>query len=170
MTKNLFDKDLTVEEANELIENGANVNQVGYYGRTPLLYALLDNNYKVVKFLIEKDADVNQVDYKGRNPLFFSCYFENYDLAKFLVENGADINNVKNKDYNPLRIACRRKNFNIVKLLINNKADVNDIENIDNIRKNSILDLAIYKSDIDIINFLKENGAKTYAELNNKTC
>jgi len=131
MNRSLFYKYITIKEANELIENGADINQLDYDGFTPLNYACYDNNYKLARFLIEKGADV---DLK----------------AKLCVT--------------PLRVACSRKYFELIKLLIDNKADVNYIYD-----KMSILDTAINRGNKDIIDILKENGAKTYAELNNKT-
>jgi len=163
MTKNLFDKDITIKEVNELIENGADVNQIEYHGFTPLNYACECNNFELAKFLIDKKADVNKVNKFGAGPLLNSCHHDNYNLAKLLIDNGADVNPIKSFCITPLRLACNHKNFNIVKLLIDNNADVN---NIYNIVKESILDLAIEIDNKDIINLLKEKGAKTFYALN----
>lgn len=52
-----------------LIQNGADVNIVDYYGRTPIFMAARNGNQKIVESLIRANADVNLADKTGTTPL-----------------------------------------------------------------------------------------------------
>jgi ankyrin repeat protein len=84
--KTLFFHDLSIEEAEELIKNGADVNIKNSYGDTPLY---LKKSFKFVKLLIENGADVNARNIDDMTPLFFTMH---PDIAQLLITHGADIN------------------------------------------------------------------------------
>lgn len=83
--KTLFDSDLTLEEAEALIKNGANVNEKRLSGVTPLFIAV---NPKIVQLLIDHGANVNHERRGSFTPLMSS---KNFDVMDVLVKNGADI-------------------------------------------------------------------------------
>jgi hypothetical protein len=56
---------MTVEEVINFIQNGADVNGVEKYGKTPLMLAARYNNAEVIQVLIENGADVNAITAKG---------------------------------------------------------------------------------------------------------
>jgi len=163
----LFDEDLTIEEANQLIEKGVDVKK---HGGRALSDACFYKKYKIVKLLIEKGVDVKK---HGGRALMYACYERNnnYKIVKLLIEKGANVNyvtytRIMNLEAStPLKLACEYRNYSVVGLLIKNNADVNYFHN-----KKSILDHAIDEDDKNIIDLLRKKGAKTYAELNNKTC
>ena len=83
--KTLFDENLTLEEAKELIKNGANVNEKDLHGRTPLFFV---NDYQIAQLLINHGADVNHERTHLFTPLMVAHKIE---IIKVLVQNGADI-------------------------------------------------------------------------------
>lgn len=93
--------------AKELIEAGANVNQVTHYGWTPLLTATQNRHYKLATYLLEKGANPNIQNNGGWSPLYIATDNRNIeggdyparkpdmdhlDYIKTLLEKGANVN------------------------------------------------------------------------------
>ena len=104
--KTLFDPDITLEEAEELINNGANVNQRNYDIETPLFYAI-NENIEIVRLLIKNGADVNAQDLFGCSVLFYALDEHTISL---LIENGADINIMNSHGMTPLYYEVKFRN------------------------------------------------------------
>jgi ankyrin repeat protein len=86
-TKTLFSPNLTLEEAKELIKNGADVNEQGPESRsTPIFYV---DNIEVAKLLIKHGADAIYQNIYKATPLF---NFRSLEMALLLLNNGANIN------------------------------------------------------------------------------
>ncbi len=93
--------------AKELIEAGANVNQVTHYGWTPLLTATQNRHYKIATYLLEKGANPNIQNNGGWSPLYIATDNRNIeggdyparkpdmdhlDFIKTLLDKGANVN------------------------------------------------------------------------------
>jgi ankyrin repeat protein len=50
---------ITSDTARILIENGADINAINCHNKTPLFYAVINNNFNLVKLLIENGANKN---------------------------------------------------------------------------------------------------------------
>lgn len=112
----------------DLVKNGANVNDVGGKGYTPLLFSLFNGNTKTANFLLENGADPNKAEEKGWSPLMMACEkLENdLDAIKKLISCGANINQISNKGCTALMSACiYQKSSNIISYLIEMGADIN---------------------------------------------
>ncbi|MFK5981318.1 MAG: ankyrin repeat domain-containing protein [Flavobacteriaceae bacterium] len=75
------------------IEKGADLNYMGFMGNTPLLYAIGNENYNIVKILIKNGAEVNYYNkYEGSSlpPLTKAVKTKDLKMVKLLVENGAN--------------------------------------------------------------------------------
>ena len=118
--KTLFDRDLTLEEAEELIKKGNNVNSRCAGSYTPLH---LTQNVKMAKLLIDLGADVNAQNHAGRTPLHNAL---SIDIIKLLVDNHANVNAMSNSGLTP--ICCWENRENICYLL-ENGADINATKN-----------------------------------------
>ncbi len=94
--KTLFDHDLTLEEAKELIRNGEDVNGQELDGTTPIFYV---TNIAIAELLIKSGADINHKDINGCT-LFH--YINPNKNAFIYVEHGADINKRNNDGNTPL--------------------------------------------------------------------
>ena len=77
----------------QLLDKGADINlRTLAYGRTPLLYAVANNNTNEVEWLLSRGADVNKPDLIGWTPLILAAFCNNPACVKILLEHGADIN------------------------------------------------------------------------------
>ena len=135
-----------------LLENGANVNNRGHMGATPL-HRLFETSvqgrstfdekyadyfYTCAKFLINKGADVNAMDHYGSTPLHKHCmhrHIGKYYIVKALLEHGADVNARNSDGETPLHISCMNietmKHTLVAEFLISKGADINVKDNRD---------------------------------------
>jgi ankyrin repeat protein len=184
-----------IEEVKKTIEKGVDVNVRDYFNVTILMFASFDCNFEIVKYLIEeKRADINAKDDLGETALLKACGEGNFELVRYLIEKGADINaidncgrsvliwakkleivkylieekgvdiNVKdNESITVLMYACENCHLDIVKYLINKGADVNTKDN--NGRTSLDYAEASVKEETELIDFMKDSGAKKGSEL-----
>jgi ankyrin repeat protein len=90
-----------------LLDAGADVNQVTFYGWSPLLVATQNRYYKLGAFLIEHGADVNLTNKGGWTPLYLAtdnrnieggdypvrkADMDHLDFIKLLLDKGANVN------------------------------------------------------------------------------
>jgi ankyrin repeat protein len=137
-----------------LVENGADINSSGEYEYEGegteketgikrdegFRLACKNGHFEVIKLLLDLGINVNA----GFN---YSCMKGDIDIVKFLISKEADISKA-------LRYASSSNNLDLVKYLINIGCKI-DLENGKDLR---------YARNIDIINFLLENGASPKAE------
>ncbi|XP_031623031.1 homeobox protein Wariai-like [Contarinia nasturtii] len=128
-----------------LINDGANVNDVDYFGATPLHSAAQKGNMRVAQLLIENGANINAVDFAGHTPLHISSLTGHDDMVKFLIEKGAKVNYKAKDGSTPLLLAVDKSYADAAKVLIESGADVTIRNNvghnivdiiINNIRRN----------------------------------
>ncbi len=149
--KTLFDPDLTLEEAEALIQNGANVNEQHPYrlSNTPLFMV---TNLDIAKLFIANGADVNFKNIMDFTPLY---YVKNVEMAKLLIEHGADIHHLGCQNHTPLFYTA---NIEVADFFIKNGA----ILNIRDIYDLSVLDYTLKVSAPQILikymKFLIEHG------------
>ncbi|HEX4069500.1 MAG TPA: ankyrin repeat domain-containing protein [Candidatus Babeliales bacterium] len=98
---------------NYLIKNGANINQAGYNGKTPLMYT---ENAEIITFLAEQpNLNINQQDAQGNTALLRAIqnYFpedeesgeQNIALIQALLDNNANPTIANNNGATPLKAA-----------------------------------------------------------------
>ncbi len=95
--------------------------------RTPLMWAALHNDLRMVRLLLERGADPNQSTYFG-NPLSHACWSDSFEAAELLLANGASVNaRDAVADFTPLHWAAGTESSRpqLVKLLLANGADPN---------------------------------------------
>jgi ankyrin repeat protein len=117
--KTLFDDDLTLEEAEELIKNGADVNEKDNYRNTPLFYV---ENIDIANLLIKYGANVNHKDDYQFTPIFVHV---NIAIYKILINSGADINI---QDILGLTVLDYQESIDHARVLISNGAIAGKIE------------------------------------------
>eukprot|EP00042_Codosiga_hollandica_P037927 m.303846 g.303846 ORF g.303846 m.303846 type:complete len:1167 (+) comp55258_c0_seq2:30-3530(+) len=69
----------------------AGVDCVDAAGRTPLMYAIIGEQIKMVEWLLKLNAGVNVVDNTGQTPLLWVAAKGNDKLMKTLLKSGADV-------------------------------------------------------------------------------
>ncbi len=106
------------------IENGANVNEKDWTGRSVLHFAIDKNNDTIIKILIDAGANKEYTGYFNKTPLMYAAQMNKYISAQVLINQGVNLN-YKNK-YNDtaLSIAINSKNFPMIKLFVENGANI----------------------------------------------
>jgi ankyrin repeat protein len=86
-----------------LVENSSNsadINSKDNCGRTSLLWASIERDLEIVKYLIDKGADINHKDVKGETSLMWASQEGHLEIVKYLIEKGADVNHKDDFDGN----------------------------------------------------------------------
>ena len=123
---------LTEKMVYDAIKQGADVNESGSSGETPLhSVAMHCKNPKAMLALIKKGALVNAMTKTGDTPLLRAAMFNpNPAFIKILINAGADINAEDSNKWNALKIAVIYNNPEVVTLLLKTKLgrDLSDFE------------------------------------------
>lgn len=118
LTEAAKDQRLTVEVAEFLINNGADINCTDICNATPLIMACKSNNFKLAKYLINKGAIFSDSDYG--TALSQAVKVNNLNLVAFLLDSGASVD-----DNNAFYLAVDNGYLEIVELLLNRGANPN---------------------------------------------
>ena len=119
-----------VDGLNELIAQGADINERGVNNTTPLHEASKYGHLKIVKVLLAAGADVNKTiiayNYHYCNtPLNFASMYDYLEIVKVLLAAGADVDKTNDNGDTPLHYASKYGHLKIVKVLLAAGADVN---------------------------------------------
>jgi len=77
---------LNVEDAENALAAGADINGINENGHTPLINAIQRGNLETIKLLLKKGVDVNKRDRFGRFPLMEAVYRNNIEIIKLLFD------------------------------------------------------------------------------------
>lgn len=111
------------QRVDELIGEGANVNETGALKRTPLFAAAFCDHPEVVKLLIDKGSKHDVRDTNGMSPLHAAVLIGSAETAKILIENEADINIQDSAGRTPLHLAAATNQIAMVELLLERTAN-----------------------------------------------
>lgn len=116
----------------EALNQGADINvqENSILGFTPLIFAIKEEYYDVIKLLLERGANPNMLDKFDNSPLDQTILNtfnleKQVDIAKLLLQNGALIEPKDSAKWTSIQIAVHKKNTEIVKLLIQYGANLN---------------------------------------------
>ncbi len=101
----------------ELIDNGANINAVGYNSTSVLMLSIIRGRSRIASLLIKTGADVNIFNNRGLNALTYSLVNEFRLYIRLILEHSKIDVFAKNKyGYNALFYAyiCRKKGYDFV--------------------------------------------------------
>ena len=76
----------------QLLENGADINQANERGFTPLILAVYANKKSAVELLLEKGANPNSQDLSGNTALMGAAFRGYPEMAELLITYKADVN------------------------------------------------------------------------------
>lgn len=131
-------------------------------GNTPLISAILAEDYDEATQLIKDGAKVDECNSYGNTALMFACYADNLALVTLLLENHANTNFVNNNGETALFNACSNmsgeSNIEIVKHLLTNGAQ-KTINTKEKIYNESPLSIACEYQDEKLATLLIDNGA-----------
>lgn len=114
-----------------LLELGANVNNQGRDGKSPLHWAVEERNIVLIRLLLDRGANVNQQDRNFQTPLLCAAERNMTNVAKLLLDHGANVNGSNKSGVNPLIRAAEWGHEKMVSLLLERGADVELHDNWD---------------------------------------
>ena len=91
-----------IEVVKQHLAAGADVNNKGLFGGTPLILA---ESREIIELLIVAGADVNYSPENGITPLARAVIREDKESAELLITSGADVNSKDRQGYTPLDTA-----------------------------------------------------------------
>ena len=123
---NAFYNDFNI--AKLFLENGASANK-RIWGITPLSYASVYSNFKLVKYLVRNGAYLNyrnrssekfkfeKINIKKSTALMLASSIGNYKVVKYLVQNGAKIDLKNDNGETALTLAEKNNHKKVVEFL-----------------------------------------------------
>jgi ankyrin repeat protein len=121
---------VALDIAQLLIKAGADVNEEGPVGTTPLAAACSQtNSVRIVEFLIERGASVNVKGYNGTSPLYQAVRKGRPVMAEVLIEHGANVNAKNMEGQSILHYAVLNNMKDTAELLIARGAEINARDN-----------------------------------------
>jgi ankyrin repeat protein len=122
LTCAVYSNDIT--SAKNLIEQyHFPLNLQNYEGETALSYAVMNNNYDMVKFLLSRGADLNISNCRTETPLHQAVVLGNSEIVRLLVEAGSFVDAEDECGDTPLHFAVREDQPEIVEFLLEIGAD-----------------------------------------------
>jgi hypothetical protein len=119
-----------------LIQDGANVNQINKVRQTPLIAAIDSGNIEFVQLLLDNGADIDYENTFGTRkitPLLFSFIIQEPEITKILIKNKANINYQDSDGSTALMYAAKIYNpilrKEIIQLLLDAGADPTIVNN-----------------------------------------
>jgi ankyrin repeat protein len=125
-TQTLVDaaKNDAMELVQELIQQGAIIDEKDDRGRTSLHYAVINGNLAMVSLLLDKGADHTIVDNDNRCLLDNAVFFRRNQIVLLLLKK-IDVNSKGYFGYTPLHTAALQGNKDMIEMLLKNGADPN---------------------------------------------
>jgi ankyrin repeat protein len=139
-----------------LIEAGADVNEKGGYGRTPLIYAASSGVVASLQMLITAGADVNAKNEGGQNALFdsISGLHPSANIVEVLIDAGIDLTLIAQYNHTAFTWAANYGQHEIVELLLRRGVDINQ-----KAKGETALSHALQRKKFDTVNLLLDRGA-----------
>jgi hypothetical protein len=144
------------KEVRQMLEAGADPNEITSNGRRPIMSASGQGYADVVKALVEAGADVNAKDNDGDTALHDTALQGRTELARLLITTGANVNAANNAGETALMLAARRGFADYASTLIASGADVSAKDN----KGKTALEYAEAEGRTEVIRALTSAGAR----------
>ena len=115
--------------AEDALKEGADVNVVGLYDRTPLTVAARDGHLQIAELLIDNKADIHAAGQCGYTPFLWAVEKGQTSIAQLLVQNKAQPEVRMLSGYTPLIHAVSHGYVQMTEWLLEINADVNAVDN-----------------------------------------
>jgi ankyrin repeat protein len=118
-------KEGDLDQAKQLLDQGAALAEPDQAGEPPLLIAALAGHGDVVALLLDRGAEVHSRNKGGLTALHAAAYAGHLEVAELLIERGADVNETKNLYHmSPLHAAAEEGHKDVVQLLLDHGAEI----------------------------------------------
>lgn len=118
-----------LELAEKLLKNKADVNAVDELGYTPMHFAVIRSNNKLVELFLNFNPNLNIQSNNGETVLNIAALHSSLKITRLLVDHGADVNNASVLDGSTaFHWACWCFDKKIVKFLLKRGADINALD------------------------------------------
>ena len=112
-----------------LIQQNADLNEKDSNGRTPLIYAVIEDHLTIVTSLLAHGARINEIDCDDRSALHWAVLHQREDVLKILLEHkqeqGLDVDACDFSGWTPMYMAVHAKIAMGVKMLLDYRANIN---------------------------------------------
>ena len=108
----------SLDEVQEFIQQGADVNAVNRYGQSALFFACEHGDYDVAEFLLKNGALVNH----RAKPLITAVRNGHVNCVDLLLKHGADVYSRNMKEETAMSVAVEEMNVSVILLLIDHGA------------------------------------------------
>jgi ankyrin repeat protein len=112
-----------LQAVNRLVDSGVDVNQVGLFDWSALMFTSCFGHVAIVKFLLENNAYLHGRDSDGNTSLIWAARRGHVEVLKLLVERGAILDDENGEGATPLMDASSYGRFHAVQFLLNQGAD-----------------------------------------------
>jgi len=154
MIRAVADGDL--QQIQNLLSTGANVNAKDKDGETALMLAARDGRLEVVDLLLDKGARVDEKNKFHSTALMQASYNVHTEIVKLLLEKGANVNAKNLYGITPLMLAANEKEAPLVEALVQAGADVNARDS----EGSTALMRASGQGTLQVVKLLIERGAQ----------
>jgi uncharacterized protein len=118
------------DNAQILLQHGADVNAVDDKGSTALVFACWKEHMDVTASLLEAGADVNVADCHGNSLLMAAAQSGSVQVVQLLLDHGADINMTNEDGQNALFKAASEGHVAVLELLVQRGCSITAVDSL----------------------------------------
>eukprot|EP00485_Elphidium_margaritaceum_P007094 CAMPEP_0202710404 /NCGR_PEP_ID=MMETSP1385-20130828/22388_1 /ASSEMBLY_ACC=CAM_ASM_000861 /TAXON_ID=933848 /ORGANISM="Elphidium margaritaceum" /LENGTH=188 /DNA_ID=CAMNT_0049369931 /DNA_START=225 /DNA_END=791 /DNA_ORIENTATION=+ len=78
------------DKIEKALQSGSDINEIGPFGQTPLMYAVLRGKTISVQYLLANGADTSIPEKDGYTPMHGAGFQGQWEVAKLLIEHGLE--------------------------------------------------------------------------------
>ncbi|OTF76980.1 hypothetical protein BLA29_011206 [Euroglyphus maynei] len=108
----------------QLISLDIDLNKKSQLGRSPIHWAIINNNTEIVALLIKAKCDIEVSDKFEMKPILMAAMVGNLEMVKMLIEAGCNCRVVNKKQQTVLHCAVKHDQNEILAYLLDNVTDI----------------------------------------------
>jgi hypothetical protein len=152
----------------QVVEGGANIDELKNNGRSSLFTASLKGYFEIVEYLVERGANVSQPDRHGKTALHWACARGKLPMAKYLMDHGARVTEKSDDGKTALlHAAKKRKRLEVIQYLLSTEGGAS-ITETDGAGNTVLLLAASHGCSEPVVQWLLELGGAQITDTNNE--
>jgi hypothetical protein len=120
-----------LERMKQLVEGGADIEELDEEGMTALMSATQMNHFEIVVYLVELGANVAHADDIGMTALLWACIIGDLSVVKYLLSHGARITERDHEGKTALLCAATKEHLHVVQYLLSSEGGASITEKDD---------------------------------------